>query len=69
MSEFGGLRKHDTKRPQHALKCGRIISVLLVATTDTDEDDEEEEERFRMKMGPAGTPFWLFPLIVEGQVN
>ena len=30
MSEFGGLQKHE--RTQHALKSGRIISMMIVVT-------------------------------------
>ena len=45
MSEFGGLRKHE--KTQHALRSGRRISLLIVATIKIMEEEEEEYGRRR----------------------
>ena len=37
MPEFSGLRKRE--KTQHALKSGRIISLLIVATMYTEEEE------------------------------
>ena len=57
-SEFGALRKHE--KTQHALKSGRIISLLVVAKK------KKKNQSFYPTLSPRAIQIW--PVLAGGAV-